>query len=265
MTILNLENVLAQVKPIVTNTSTFIKSQVHKVTSKDIETKELNSLVSYVDKEAEIMLVSGIKSIIPEANFITEEETIENKKGRINWIIDPLDGTTNYLNGIPHFAISIALQVDGIIVLGIVHEVNSKDTWTAIKGKGAYYNDRKCHVNKNDLSNVLIATGFPYHNDYDYDSHFTLIKYWLTNSRGLRRMGSAALDLCYVAIGRFGVYYEGDLNAWDVAAGALIVEESGGVVTDYDGGNSFVEKQQIFAASPSLHQRTLSIIRENLL
>ncbi|CAG0909308.1 unnamed protein product, partial [Cyprideis torosa] len=161
-------------------------------------------------KEAEDQLVHGLGKLLPDAGFLTEEDT-KNKLGReYTWIIDPLDGTTNFLNQVPHFSVSIALQKNNQTILGLVKEVNSGEEWTALKGEGAFLD------------------GFPYSNSHDYEAMFKVLKHWLTNTRGMRRLGSAALDLCYVACGRYGAFYETTLSAWDVAAGALIVQEAGG-------------------------------------
>lgn len=249
---------------VVDEVSIFISDQIGKVSSQDIETKELNSLVSYVDKEAENKIVTGLSKIIPDAGFITEEET-ENKKGReYTFIIDPLDGTTNYLNKIPHYSISIALQRNDKTIIGVVKSIPHDETWTAILGQGAYLNSRKIEVSEKPLAESIVATGFPYSNNLNYEAHFKVIKYWLTECGGLRRMGSAAIDLCYVACGRFGTYYESSLNTWDVAAGILIVEEAGGIVTDFKGGNNHIYGGSIVASSSVLHHEVLDNIQKHL-
>ena len=229
-----------------------------------LEEKELNSLVSYVDKQAEVQLVKGLSKLIPEAGFITEEDTIDQTGRVYTWIIDPLDGTTNFLNQVPHFAISVALQKNEQTILGIVKEVNSGEEWTAIKNKGAYLDGKKINVSQKPFHSILVATGFPYSNDHDYNSYFSILKYWLTETRGMRRLGSAALDLCYVACGRYGAYYETTLNAWDVAAGALIVEEAGGKVSDFSNGQDFLFGGEILASSPIVFDKVLQIIQSIL-
>lgn len=261
---MDLERVLQESLVVIRNTSEFIKSQVDQVSSDDIEEKELNSLVSYVDKQAETQLVDGLGPIIPLAGFITEEDTIDQTGKEYTWIIDPLDGTTNFLNQLPHFAISVALQKNNETILGIVKEVNSEEEWTAIKGKGAYSNNNSIRVNQKPFHEVLVATGFPYSNDFDYPAYFNILKNWLTQTRGVRRLGSAALDLCYVASGKYGAYYESTLNPWDVAAGALIVQEAGGVVSDYSGTNNYLSGGEIIAASGEIYTKVLQVIQSNL-
>ena len=259
----NPSEILKETRKAVSDASIYIKSEVGKVSDGDVEEKEMNSLVSYVDKTAENMLVKSLGSILPESGFITEEETEDIKDRRFTWIIDPLDGTTNYLHQIPHFSVSVALRYENEIVMGLVHEVMGDEQFYATKGGGAYMNGRPIHVsNKEGLDQVLVATGFPYTNDYNVDASFNRLKSFLMRSRGMRRMGSAALDLSYVAIGRLGVYYEGSLNAWDLAAGALIVKEAGGTVSDYKGNNSFLDSGEIIASAPQFYDQVLEILQQ---
>lgn len=259
-----LQDILERSMPVIRSTSAFILSQVDKVSAADIEIKELNSLVSYVDKEAEKMLVAGLVAIVPNAGFITEENTVAQKTAEYTWVIDPLDGTTNFLNRIPHYCVSVALKHGNDIIVGIVKEVTSGEEWTATLGNGAHLDGSPIRVNSKPFSTVTIATGFPYDNDGDYASKFAVIKHWLTHTNGMRRMGSAALDLCYTACGRFGAYYEGSLNPWDVAAGILIVQEAGGIVTDFSGGQDYQSGVEIVAAAPHLHPEVLAPIRMHL-
>lgn len=251
----------SQVVLLATEVALFIESQLHKVTQNDIEEKDLNSLVSYVDKEAEIRLVKTLSRLRPEASFITEEETVASKKVDEIWIIDPLDGTNNFLHKIPHFAISIALQVQGEVVLGVVYDVTKKECFHAIKGGGAYLNIQSISVSKtHKIPEAFLATGFPYSNTYDELPIMNTLVHWLKNARGVRRMGAAALDLAYVACGRFDAYYETTLNIWDVAAGNLLVEEAGGKVTDYSGGDHHKIGDQILASNGHLHDMVKEVL-----
>jgi myo-inositol-1(or 4)-monophosphatase len=260
----NPEDILNATKAAVAEAAAYIKSEVGKVSDHDIEEKELNSLVSYVDKTAEDMLVRSLGAILPEAGFITEEETEDIEDRPLTWIIDPLDGTTNYLHQIPHFCVSVALSNGNEVIMGFVHEVMGDEQFYALKGKGAFMNDQPIRVNdKSGLDQVLVATGFPYTNDYNVDASFNRLKSFLLQSRGMRRMGSAALDLSYVAIGRLGVYYEGSLNAWDLAAGALIVQEAGGKVSDYKGGNGYLNSGEIVASAPQFYDKVMDILQRS--
>ena len=243
----------------------FIKDELDKVSQSDIETKELNSLVSYVDKEAEKRIVKRLSELTPTYGFITEEDTDDSVGQDSIWIIDPLDGTTNFLHKIPHFSISIALQYKGEIVLGMVYEIMLDTAYTAIKGFGAWENDKTISVSKTtDMKEAIVVTGFPYRRDFDIDRSLAILKYCVVNCRGVRRLGSAALDLAYVASGRIDIYYENSLNIWDLAAGALLVKEAGGEVSDYIGGEDYLSSGRIISSNAKLHSNISSVIESHL-
>lgn len=249
--------------PLIKSTGVFIKNELNKVTQAQIETKDRNSLVTYVDKEAEKQLVEGLRVILPDSGFITEEDTIEQETKESTWIIDPLDGTSNYLHRIPHFSVSVGLMVDDQIVVGIVLNAYSGECFYAWKNGGAYLDGAPISVS--DTSRVdssVIATGFPYKID-DVAPLIRTLGHFMRYARGIRRMGSAALDLAYVACGRFDCYYETTLNAWDVAAGTLIVTEAGGVVSDFDKGQNFLFGRQVIAANKHIHQDVHQVISGN--
>jgi len=244
--------------------SVFIREEIDKVSLSDIETKDLNSLVSYVDKEAEKTIVSALRSWTPNAGFITEEDTVAQEDKPLTWIIDPLDGTTNYLHKIPHFSISIALMLEGEIVLGIVYEVVLDRAFTAIKGLGAWENDTPIQVKPTEaLKDAIVVTGFPYKRDHDIDKNLEILKYCILNCRGIRRLGSAALDLAYVASGKVDIYYEKTLNIWDIAAGGLIVKEAGGSVSGFNNSN-YLKSGSIIASNQKLHSPISSVINNHL-
>ena len=249
------QDIFKKASIVVKDAAAFIKTNFGKVVSDDIITKEFNSLVSYVDQQAENILTTGLKEILPVSGFITEEETItQDQNQELVWIIDPLDGTTNFLHNVPNFAVSVALSVNGKIVIGMVYYVIPDDYYHAITGQGAFKNNLPIRVSNKPFSQSIFATGFPYTNEYQIDQYLSLLKFVLTNSRGIRRFGSAALDLCYVASGRVQGYYEGNLNPWDIAAGALIVQEAGGAVSDYTGGNTFSNGKEIIAANEPIRK-----------
>lgn len=243
----------------------FIKMEESKVKAKDIEEKSLNSLVSYVDKSAEQQIVQGLEVLLPEAGFIAEEGTSDKKGETYQWIIDPLDGTTNFLHGIPTYAVSIALQQEEEIILGVVYEVNRDECFYAVKNEGAYLNGNRIQVSTtSSIANSLLATGFPY---YDYertDAYFELLKDLAQKSRGIRRIGSAAVDLAYVACGRFDAFFEYSLQPWDVAAGAFIVEEAGGQVHDFSGGNNWLHGKEIIASNAGITKAFASLVQEKM-
>jgi myo-inositol-1(or 4)-monophosphatase len=259
-----LENICQKSCDVVRTVGSFLKQELGKVSAEAIEIKSLNSLVSYVDKTAEEQLVKGLGEIVPEATFLTEEKTVEQKEGVFQWIIDPLDGTTNFLHQLPFFSISVALQHHGKTVLGIVLEVNRDECFYAWKGAGAFLNNKKIKVSSTKtLGDSLIATGFPY---YDYDHAQSFLKtldFFMRNTRGIRRFGSAALDLVYVACGRFDAFYEYSLNAWDVAGGAFIVQEAGGVVSDFKGESNYLFGKEIIAVNPNIHDAFFKAINSS--
>ena len=219
------------------------------------ETKGLHDYVSYVDKTAEQKLVDGLKRILPEAGFIAEENTESQKGDQYNWIIDPLDGTTNFIHGLPCFAISLALTDQDIPVLGIIYEINLDECFYAGKGLGAWLNGKPIRVSEmGKMEESFLATGFPYKNYGRLDAYMDLMKYLLNHTRGIRRLGSAATDLAYVACGRFDAFYEYGLSPWDVAAGIILVQEAGGEVSDFKGGSDCLFGQEINASNGKIHK-----------
>ncbi|MDP1747353.1 MAG: inositol monophosphatase family protein [Bacteroidota bacterium] len=240
----------------------FIKSERLKFSTESVEIKGKNDFVSYVDKTSEQKLVEGLAILLPEAGFIAEEGT-SSKKGEIyNWIIDPLDGTTNFIHGIPCFAISIALTKNNKLVLGVIYEINLDECFYAWEGSKAYLNEKEISVSKTQkLADSLIATGFPYYNYERQDEYMELFKHFMKNTRGLRRLGSAATDLAYVACGRFDGFYEYSLRAWDVAAGAFIVQQAGGTVTDFQGNENYIFGEEIVAGNKACFDEFLGSVK----
>ena len=256
-----LKTIALQTTKITAEVGDYIRAQIGKVASAQIETKSINSLVSHVDKTAEEMLVKQLGELIPGSVFITEEETIEQAKGEFQWIIDPLDGTTNFLHGLPVFSISVALRQNEETILGVVLEINRNECFYAWKGGGAFLNEEKIQVsNCQKLEDSLIATGFPYYDFEREEAYFKVFRYFIKNTRGIRRLGSAAVDLAYVACGRFEGYFEYSSNAWDVAAGAFIVQEAGGQVCDFSGGTNYLFGREIIATSGAFHEDFVEII-----
>lgn len=258
---LHLAEMTTQVGNLATEVGKYIRAELGSVTSDAVDEKGLNSLVSYVDKQAEEKLVDGLRSLIPQATFLTEEETVEQSTGFYRWIIDPLDGTTNFLFGLPHFSVSIALERDGVLVLGVVYEAYHGELFTAWQGGGAFSNGRPIRVRQNpELARSLLATGFPYTVFEEMPQYLRLFEHLMRHTRGLRRFGSAALDLAYVAAGRYDGYFEKSINAWDIAGGIVLVQEAGGVVTDFRGGNGAFRTGEVVAASSALHPQLLRAV-----
>ena len=259
---INYQNITKEVTLLTQQVAQYIADQALTFSSEKIEHKGLNDLVSYVDKTAEMQLVKGLQAILQEAAFITEENTIATEENDLQWIVDPLDGTTNFMHGLPCFSISIALMHKNELVVGVVHEVNRNECFYAWKDGGAFLNGNSISVSaKLNLQDSLIATGFPYTVFEEIDDYMTLLKELMKCTHGLRRLGSAAVDLAYVAAGRFDAYFEYNLNAWDVAAGCLLVKEAGGLVTDFKGGEDYVFGRRVVATNKNTHSALLSVIQ----
>lgn len=225
--------------------------------------KGMHDLVSYVDQESERRIVSQLQQLLPESGFIAEEGTIDKKGEEFNWIIDPLDGTTNYIQGVPIYCVSIGLLHYDELVLGVVYEVGRDECFYAWKGGGAYLNGELIHVStRSDIHDALLATGFPYSDFSRMEEYMEFLKWAMQHARGVRRLGSAAADLVYVACGRFDAFWEYDLKPWDVAGGALIVKEAGGTITDYSGGNNYLFGKEIIASNVVLDELLLQKIKD---
>jgi myo-inositol-1(or 4)-monophosphatase len=246
---------------IVEEVAGFIRGELGRVKNDQIEVKSLNSLVSYVDKTAEEYLVKAFKNFLPGSTFLTEEATVDQQTGEYRWIIDPLDGTTNFLHQLPCFAVSVALQHHEKTILGIVYEVNQKECFYAWQDGGSFLNDKPIHVSTTSRAeDALIATGFPCRDYSRMKEYFTVFEHLIKNSRGVRRLGASAVDLAYVACGRFDVFFEYGLSPWDVAAGALIVEEAGGRVDDFNGKKNYLFGEEMLAANAGTFAEVQAII-----
>lgn len=253
------------VNEIAKDAGVFIKSQLNLLEPDEIQVKDYNSLVSYVDIEAEKLIVKSLSNIIPDAGFITEEDATENQVfNKFTWIIDPLDGTTNFIHRIPFFSVSIALKFQEEYILGVVYDVMHDLTFSASKGDGAYINQKRIYVSREgQLSEAVLATGFPYNVFESMEQYLSLFRILFQRTRGIRRLGSAALDLCYVASGSFTGFYEYGLNEWDIAAGICILKEAGGEVSDFKGTNNFVQDKTILATNKLIHAELLNLIKKH--
>ncbi len=245
-------------KQIVKQVGLYIKDQSLAFNKSQTEFKGKNDLVSYVDKTAEEKLVAGLKNLLPDSAFLTEENTVELEERDYTWIIDPLDGTTNFIHSLPIYSVSVALMYKRELVLGFVYEIGKDELFHAIKNQGAYLNDTKIQLNPTSkISDALIATGFPYYK-FDYlPQYMQLFSNLMQESHGLRRLGSAAVDLVYTACGRFDAYFEYNLNPWDVAAGILIVQEAGGECLEFNGGNDPVFGRSLIAGNIHINKEVL--------
>jgi myo-inositol-1(or 4)-monophosphatase len=227
-----------------------------------VSKKGPGDFVSAADKKAEQTLIAELTKARPNYGFLLEESgEIEGTDTSNRWIIDPLDGTTNFLHGIPHFSISIALERDGELAAGVIYEPITDQMFTAEKGQGAHLNDNRIRVSaRRSLEESLFATGIPFARKEDHDRFLAQLKSAMTVSAGIRRFGSAALDLAYVAAGRFEGFWEIGLKSWDMAAGIVLVREAGGFVTDLAGGGDMLETGDIIAANDFLHEPLRKIL-----
>lgn len=240
---------------------TFIRNESENFKYTNVESKGLNDLVSYVDKTSEKLIVKELYAAFSQAGFIVEENTRSEKKD-FNWIVDPLDGTTNFVHGIPCYAVSIALEHKGEIILGVVYEVSRDECFYAQKDKGAFLDGRAIRVSsRKQLSESLIATGFPIYNFSRLDNYVSALTYFMAHTHGVRRIGAAAADLCYLACGRVDAFFEYNLNPWDVAAGGLIVKEAGGTVNDFSGSDNWLFGKEISGTNGLLEEEFNSIIQ----
>jgi myo-inositol-1(or 4)-monophosphatase len=258
---MDLEQLCNEVRGIARETGDFILGEQMKFSSSAYKSKGKQNFVTHVDTGAEKMLVRGLGDLIPDAGFITEEGTAGTKGESWLWIIDPLDGTTNFIHGLPPYAISIALAHEGKIVLGVVYELGFKEFYYSWEGGKAYMDGQEIRVSKTDsVSDSLIATGFPYTYFDRLDPFMHSVRYFMQNSHGLRRLGSAATDLAYVACGRFEAFYEYGLNPWDVAAGTYIIQQAGGRACDFYGKEDWLFDGTIIASNAGIFEEFKDVI-----
>lgn len=230
-----------------------------------IHVKDVNDYVSEVDRSAEETIINILQDAYPNHGFFGEESGKTNTEAESIWIIDPLDGTTNFLHGFPAYCVSIALQERGVLTQAVIYDPVHNDLFTATKGRGAFLNDKRIRVtNRSKLQTSLISTGFPF-KDFGYiDTYLDIFKDMMKKTSGLRRPGSAALDLAYVAAGFSDGFFEMNLSAWDIAAGALLVQEAGGIVGDFEGNESWLETGHIVAGNPKVFAQMLQVIQPHL-
>ncbi|MDP2336802.1 MAG: inositol monophosphatase family protein [Bacteroidota bacterium] len=262
---MNLEILCTQVQSLAREVGRFIYEERLKFTAEDIIHKGKTDLVTYVDKTAEVRIVTALRELLPGSGFIAEEGTAHDNSEKYRWVIDPLDGTTNYIHGISPFAVSIALLDAEEIILGVIFEISLDEMFYAWKGSKAFLNGREIHVSKAaTTADSLIATGFPYYDFSKLDKYMESMSFFMRNSHGMRRLGSAAADLAYVAAGRFEGFYEHALHSWDVAAGIIIVKQAGGKVCDFNGGENCLFGGEIIACNANYFDEFYKIVHQHL-
>jgi len=232
-----------------------------RVESLNVTEKSRNDFVSQVDRTAEMEIIQVLRKAYPDHAVLAEESGAHDGND-FQWIIDPLDGTTNYLHGFPQYSISIACTYKGELLSGVVYDPLKDEMFTADKGQGAYLNDRRLRVsNRKGLEGALIGTGFPYSDQTHLDTYTEMFKAMIKDTAGLRRPGSAALDFAYVAAGRMDGFWELGLSVWDFAAGALLVREAGGTVSDISGGDKYMETGNVVAGNLKVDAEILKVLR----
>jgi len=261
---MNNKDICKEVIAVSKEAGTYLLNERQKIKNENIETKGLHDYVTYVDRQSERIIVNGLRSVINDAGFLTEEKTESETNKNYQWIIDPLDGTTNFIHNVPCFSTSIALALNNEIVVGVIYDIIQNEIFYAWKDGGAFMNDKPIKVSETkDLNSSLLATGFPYY-DYDkLDQYIEFLKFTMRQTRGIRRLGSAAIDLAWVACGRFDGFYEYGLNPWDVAAGIILVKEAGGVATDFNGENNLLFGKEIITTNKNIFPEFLSQIKKH--
>jgi myo-inositol-1(or 4)-monophosphatase len=230
-----------------------------------VRSKTYNDYVSEVDHAAERVIIETLLDAYPDHSILAEESGEQGADAENLWIIDPLDGTTNFLHGFPQYCISIALQHRGQITQAVIYDPNRNDLFTATKGRGAFLNDRRIRVSSRaKLQESIIGTGFPFRDFAHLDTYVAMFKDMIKKTSGLRRPGSAALDLAYVAAGWYDGFWEIGLSKWDIAAGALLVSEAGGLVGDFEGNETWLETGNIVAANPKVFAQMLQTLKPHL-
>ncbi|MBS0357973.1 MAG: inositol monophosphatase [Proteobacteria bacterium] len=232
--------------------ATIILQSIEKLDYIQVTEKEDNDFVTEVDKQAEQIIIQTIKEAYPNHGILAEESG-EQEGGDYVWIIDPLDGTKNFMHGFPHFSISIAVKKDNRIEHGLIYDPNRDELFVASRGEGARLNHRRLRVtDRTTMPGALLGTGFPFRKKELLKEYLATFEALFTQCGGVRRAGSAALDLAYVAAGRLDGFWEYALNPWDIAAGVLMIKEAGGLVADFEGGENYFESGNLVAANPKL-------------
>lgn len=251
-----------QVKTLAKEVGCYILDQRKSFSEDRVERKNAHDYVSYVDKQAEKMIVERLRNLLPQAGFVTEEQTVSQSAGQeYCWVVDPLDGTTNFIKDVPLYCVCIALRHSDELQLGVVYELTRKELFWAYKGGGAWMDEKPIHVSRRQFDDSLVSLGFPYN-----AKEYTRFAQQLTdrlygNVASIRSHGSAEGELCYVAAGRFDIYVESFLKPWDVAAGAIIVKEAGGQITDYNAQDClWPSGREVLATNGIVHQQMIEII-----
>lgn len=261
---MDLEKITSAVCRIAQHTGAYLATERATFNVKDVLEKGAHDFVSYVDREAEKKIVNELIAILPEAGFITEEKTVEQSRTSLKWVVDPLDGTSNFIHNLSPYCVSIALQNQEETLAGVVYEVCRNECFYAYKGSAAYLNGKPIHVSDiESLDKAFIGLGLPYNfNEYKPMANYLIDKLY-GNVAGTRILGAAAAELCYIACGRFDARIEAFLGPWDVAAGGFILQQAGGKVTDFKGKDDWKSGKQVVASNGKLHKEIISLLQSD--
>ena len=263
---IDLQQLTQRVCAVAREAGAYIRKERANFSLDKVERKHAHDYVSYVDKGSEQFIVKALRELLPEAGFITEEGTTKDdvspQPSDFTWVVDPLDGTTNFIHGFAPYAVSIALCKGREIVVGVVYEIVSDECFYAWQGGGAWVNETPIHVGKSEINDALLCLQLPYNSDAYKPVIKRLIDHFYGNVGSIRMMGSAAIALCYVAAGRLDAYAERYIGQWDYMAGALIVKEAGGRVTNYAGEEYFMEGDSVVATNGVIHQELLEAVKQ---
>ena len=244
---------------------TIISRAEENLSSLEVHKKSHSDYVSEIDMACERTIIEILREAFPKHQILAEETGLTGpENSQYQWVIDPLDGTTNFIHGFPQYAVSIALKRDGEVIEAVVADPTRNEIFTASRGVGAFLNGRRIRVSKRiALADALVGTGFPFRRNDDVDGFLKVFRELAPKTSGLRRAGSAALDLAYVAAGRLDAFYEPNLKPWDIAAGSLLVLEAGGLVTDFTGEGNYLATGQIVAGTPKVFGQLLPVVNKN--
>lgn len=239
-----------------------IFKNIGKISQDEIDTKQVSDFVTRVDRESENLILSTIRKKYPDHHIMAEESVHEDNSAQHLWIIDPLDGTTNFIHSYPAFSVSIALQYNGGTILGLIYDPLRNEVFSAEKGKGAYLNGNRIMISSNtEMQNSLIATGFPFRKKEVIDDYLSLFKRIFYRVSDIRRAGSAALDFANLSCGRCDGFFEIGLSPWDIAAGSLLITEAGGLITDFGGGPDYLSTGNVVAGVPDVHRELMKDVK----
>ena len=238
--------------------------KMNKLPDLQVEVKGHNDFVSEVDRQAEEKVIETLLSSYPNHSILAEESGEITGSEDYRWIVDPLDGTTNYLHGFPHFAVSIACQHNDRLEHAVIYDPYRQEIFAASRGDGATLNNKRIRVSRiRSTEGALLGTGFPFKNPHQLDEFLKIFSEFFSTAVDIRRTGSAALDLAYIAAGRLDGFWESELSPWDIAAGALIVREAGGITTDYEGNENYLELGQVISGNPKIIGEMLRKIQQH--